>query len=54
MVHHRILLTKFGQNWSFGYGARGLRSEEEEEEEETTRIQDLSRFSTKVKKKKNA
>ena len=31
VVHQRILLTKFGRNWTFGYGARGLMPEEEEE-----------------------
>ena len=35
VVHQRILLTKFGRNWTFGYGARGLMPEEEEEEERT-------------------
>ena len=32
-MHQRILLTKFGQNWTFGYGARGRMSEEERKKE---------------------
>ena len=46
-MHQRILLTKFGQNWTFGYGARGRMPEERRKKEETGQIQDLSR-STKV------
>ena len=50
-MHQRILLTKFGQNWTFGYGARGRMPEERRKKEETGQIQDLSR-STKVKSEK--
>ena len=50
-MHQRILLTKFGQNWTFGYGARGRMPEERrKKKEETGQIQDLS-HSTKVKTK---
>ena len=42
-----VLLTKFGQNRSNSFGATGRLPEEEEE---TVAIQNLSRFSTKVRR----
>ena len=51
-MHQRILLTKFGQNWTFGYGARG-RMPEERRKKERKKKRDKYRtlvVSTKVKK----
>ena len=43
-MHQRILLTKFGQNWTFGYGARGRMPEEERTREQlSSEMTDLSR-----------
>ena len=50
MVDQRILLTKFGQNRSFGYGARGLRSEEERKKKKRLEYRTLVVYTTKVKK----
>ena len=44
VVHQRILLTKFGQNWTFGYGARGRMPEERRTREQlSSEMTNLSR-----------